>query len=42
MARDKKNQSGKIALILSRGIGRAFLEPRVDERRLAGFLDRAA
>ena len=42
MAKDKKNQSGKIALILSRGIGRAFLEPQVDERRLGDFLDRAA
>lgn len=41
MERDKKNQSGKVALILAKGIGRAFLEPQVDARRLAEFLDRA-
>ena len=39
MARDKKNQSGRTALVLARGIGRAFLEPSVDARRLAQFLD---
>ena len=41
MARDKKNQPGKVALVLSKGIGRAFLEPSVDARRLADFLERA-
>jgi 3-dehydroquinate synthase len=41
MARDKKNQPGRIALVLTHGIGRAFLEPNVDSRRLAEFLDRA-
>lgn len=41
MARDKKNQPEKVALILARGIGRAFLEPSVDPRRLAQFLDEA-
>ena len=41
MAGDKKNLEGRLALILSRGIGRAFLEPAVDARRLADFLDRA-
>ena len=42
MAKDKKNESGRVALILSQGIGRAFFEPQVDTRRLADFLDRAA
>ena len=42
MRRDKKNSQGEIALVLARGIGRAFLEPRVDAQRLAAFLDRAA
>jgi 3-dehydroquinate synthase len=42
MARDKKSSGGKIALVLARGVGRAFLEPRVDRRRLAEFLGRAA
>ena len=42
MAGDKKNSAGRIALILVRGIGRAFLELNVDVRRLADFLDRAA
>jgi 3-dehydroquinate synthase len=41
MERDKKNKLGKIALILAKGIGRAFLEPQVDSRRLSDFLDRA-
>ena len=39
MARDKKNQPGQLALVLVRGIGQAFLEPAVDSRRLAEFLD---
>jgi len=41
MSRDKKNSAGRIALVLVRGIGRAFLDPAVDVRRLAAFLDRA-
>jgi len=41
MAGDKKNLAGRLALILSRGIGKAYLEPDVDPRRLADFLDRA-
>jgi 3-dehydroquinate synthase len=39
--RDKKNQPGKVALILAKGIGRAFLDPQVDAPRLSNFLDRA-
>lgn len=42
MRRDKKNSQGEIALVLAHGIGRAFLEPRVDAQRLTAFLDRAA
>lgn len=42
MQRDKKNAAGKVALVLVHGIGRAFLDRSVDERRLAAFLDRAA
>lgn len=42
MAGDKKNEANRLALVLVRGIGRAFLEPNVDPRRLADFLDRAA
>ena len=42
MRGDKKNSAGKIALVLTRGIGRAYLEHSVDERRLAAFLDSAA
>ena len=42
MRGDKKNAAGKIALVLTHGIGRAYLERSVDERRLAAFLDRAA
>jgi len=42
MRRDKKSDAGKVALVLVRGIGRAFLDPDVDPRRLADFLDRAA
>ena len=41
MVRDKKNQPGQLALVLARGIGKAFLEPAVDLRRLTEFLDRA-
>lgn len=42
MTADKKNSPGQVALVLVRGIGRAFVEPNVDVRRLAAFLDRAA
>ena len=41
MGGDKKNSSGQLALILVRGIGKAFLDPNVDNRRLTDFLDRA-
>jgi 3-dehydroquinate synthase len=41
MSGDKKNRGERIALILSQGIGRAFLEPAVDVRRLTDFLERA-
>ncbi len=41
MARDKKNRAGRIALVLTRGIGRAFLDSAVDVHRLAAFLGRA-
>jgi 3-dehydroquinate synthase len=40
--RDKKNGIGAVALVLVRGIGRAFLERSVDERRVAAFLENAA
>ena len=40
MARDKKNLENGLALVLTRGIGRAFLDPAVDPRRLAAYLDR--
>jgi 3-dehydroquinate synthase len=40
MARDKKNLQGRLSLVLVRGIGRAFLDPAVDVRRLFDFLDR--
>ena len=39
--RDKKNSTGMVALVLVHGIGRAFLDRSVDERRLAAFLERA-
>ena len=42
MSRDKKNSQGRIALVLARGIGRAFLETSIDPERLIAFLDRAA
>ena len=38
--RDKKNMAGKVTLVLANGIGRAFLDRSVDERRLSAFLDR--
>ena len=39
MARDKKNLDHGLALVLTRGIGRAFLHTAVDPRRLAAFLN---
>jgi 3-dehydroquinate synthase len=42
MRGDKKNSQGQLALVLLRGIGRAFLEPAVDGHILEKFLDRAA
>ncbi|MDV3256274.1 MAG: 3-dehydroquinate synthase [Sphingomonas sp.] len=41
MSRDKKASGDRLALVLVRGIGRAFLEPEVDRRAVADFLDRA-
>ena len=40
--RDKKNAAGKVTLVLVRGIGRAFIDRSVEERRLIAFLDSAA
>jgi 3-dehydroquinate synthase len=40
--RDKKNADDKIALVLARGIGCAFLDQAADELRLAAFLSEAA
>jgi 3-dehydroquinate synthase len=40
--RDKKAGGGALALVLARGIGKAFLDRSVDERRLGAFLDGAA
>jgi len=42
MSRDKKNSQNQIALVLARGIGKAFVERRVEVPRLTAFLDRAA
>lgn len=41
IGRDKKNSAGKIALVLARGIGHAFLEPAFDLQRLTAFLNQA-
>ena len=41
MSGDKKNIDGRLALVLARGIGKSFLEPNVNARRLGDFLDRA-
>ena len=38
MRQDKKNKDGRISLILSRGIGKAFLTDGVPEDRLLAFL----
>jgi 3-dehydroquinate synthase len=42
IGRDKKNSERQTALVLARGIGRAFLDRAVDGRRLDAFLDRTA
>ena len=41
MVRDKKNRDGALTLVLTNGIGRAFVDSAVDRRRIAAFLDRA-
>ncbi len=38
MAQDKKVKRGKLALILARGIGSAFIEPDVDQAEIRAFL----
>lgn len=38
MARDKKNLGGALALVLARGIGKAYLDRAVDPRRITAFL----
>jgi 3-dehydroquinate synthase len=38
MAQDKKVKRGKLALILARGIGAAFIEPDVDQAEIRAFL----
>ena len=38
MAQDKKVKRGKLALILARGIGKAFIAPDVDQAEIQGFL----
>jgi 3-dehydroquinate synthase len=38
MAQDKKVRRGKLALILARGIGAAFIEPGVDQAEIRSFL----
>ncbi|QPQ55965.1 3-dehydroquinate synthase [Allosphingosinicella flava] len=38
MRQDKKNKDGRITLILSRGIGQAFVTDQVPEERLRAFL----
>jgi 3-dehydroquinate synthase len=42
MRYDKKRERGQTALILARGIGRAFVDKDVDLADVADFLDRAA
>ncbi len=41
MRGDKKAEAGRLTFILARGIGKAFVTREVDERALAGLLDRA-
>lgn len=38
MRSDKKNRDGRMALILTKGIGRAFVDRQVSEEELTGFL----
>jgi 3-dehydroquinate synthetase len=40
MAQDKKVKGGKLALVLARGIGEAFVERDVAMARLSAFLKR--
>ena len=42
MRTDKKNEGGAVRLVLTRGIGDAFLSEGVDEEVLANFLAQAA
>jgi 3-dehydroquinate synthetase len=42
MRTDKKNAGGALRLVLSRGIGDAFLSEGVEESVLAAFLEQAA
>ena len=42
MRTDKKNAGGALKLVLSRGIGDAYLSEGVEEKQLADFLRRAA
>ena len=42
MGADKKNEGGRLRLVLTRGIGRAFLSDGVEPARLASFLAEAA
>jgi len=42
MGADKKNEAGRLRLVLTRGIGRTFLSDGVPPDRLANFLERAA
>ena len=42
MGADKKNEAGKLKLVLTRGIGRAFFSDGVDARSVGEFLNRAS
>lgn len=42
MRQDKKSESGRIPLVLARGIGQAFVAKDVDEAEIAAFLAREA
>jgi len=41
MRGDKKAEGGKLAFILTRGIGKTFVSREVDEKALRGLLDDA-
>jgi 3-dehydroquinate synthetase len=41
MAQDKKVKSGRLALVLARGVGQAFVERDVSMPQLTEFLARA-